>query len=373
MKNSKFIVTLIIIIVAITGIWFFGQNQGQNKKQAEEQINIGVIFPLTGGAARYGELEKKGLELALKEVNEEGVNGKKINLIYKDSKGKPKNGVGAWKNLSISEMPAVFSSISSVCSALSPLANEDKIVLMSTDCVTDSYSSADDYTFRVLTGSSKEGKRMAELLSSKDVNNVAVVYINNAYGQGVQKSFAKNFQEQDSDVIFSENFNFGDTDFQTLLTKVKSTNPDAVYMISYAAEAENILKQMKELGIEKPIYAAQPFEDYTLLENIPKLAEQVTYITPDITTQAGGEFIAKYKQEYGKRPRVNSVRTYDALHVLAKAMRNCKQITSECIKNELYKIEHKGGVGPIDFDKNGDVDLPFVVKTAKDGEFIQVN
>lgn len=373
MRTAK---TLLIVLAAIGTFALVYTLQTDNTTNKNSTITVGAIFPLSGGPARYGELEKKGLELAKDKINQNGgVKGKRLKIVYQDSKGKPKQGVSAWHQLTNTyNIPVMLSSISSVCQAVAPLANRDKITLVSTDCVTSEYSSPNDYTFRVISGSTREGKEMAQYLDQKGEEKVAILQINNAYGEGVASSFKQNFKDidQKNEITSHQTFSSGQADFQTSLTKIKTSNPDAIYLISYAAEAENILQEQKELGLEAQIYAAQPFEDRTLLENVPGLAEEVIYMTPNIRTDEGEKFIEKYKKEYGEKPRVNAVRTYDALHIIAKAMRQCEEITSDCIKQKLYDIEYKGGVGTLDFDKNGDVDLPYVIKTVKDGEFVRV-
>ena len=97
-------------------------------KKEEKVINIGAILPLTGEGAKYGDAAKKGINLAVKEINSAGgINGKSVQIIYEDSQGDPKAGVAAMQKLVITDkVSAVIGDLlSSVTLAIAPIANKN--------------------------------------------------------------------------------------------------------------------------------------------------------------------------------------------------------------------------------------------------------
>ena len=102
----------------------------------------------------------------------------------------------------------------------------------------------------------------------------------------------------------------------------------------------------------------------------------IIYFRPEISGVNSSKFIANYENRFGRKPEVNVARTYDALYVTAHVLRICDaqhDLTSECIRDELYTIhDFPGVVGTINFDEYGDVSIPYVVKTVRDGQFMRL-
>ncbi len=368
-KTILGIIVLALIIWSITSL-------SDSEPASGESIKIGAILPLTGNLARYGELETEGLEMVREEINKKGgIDGRLIEIIYEDSQAKPAQAVSAWQKLTTQDdFPVIITAISSVCQALSPLANDQKIVLMSTECAVAEYSTPDDYTFRILSSNAEEGKQMAEYLVGKNVLKIAVLQIANDYGHGLYNSFSEHYTKNGGTVVIKESYTSDQRDFRTQLTKIKELSADALYIMSYAPDAEVLIKQVDELGMELPIYAAEPFENAQLLINVGELVTGVIYLRPQISTEAGFSFADRYRERFNKEAEITPARSYDALATVVSALKACSsrdEVSSDCVKDELYKLrDFEGIIGTINFDENGDVNLPYVVKTVKDGKFV---
>ena len=116
--------------------------------QEIKPIKIGAIMPLSGAAALYGELSRKGLDLAETEINTQGgINGRPIKLIYEDDKGLPADAVTAFNKLKdIDGIKFVVSEMSSIALAIAPLANENQILQMDASATTPDYTSVGDFS-----------------------------------------------------------------------------------------------------------------------------------------------------------------------------------------------------------------------------------
>lgn len=159
MKRSLYLMLIFLLVVSF-GIL------GCEKKEAKE-IKIGVIFPLTGDAAIWGQNDKEGADLATEEINNPGgITGKKIRLIYEDSQANPGMGVSAFKKLiEVEKVPAVIGDIaSSVTLAIAPIAQEKRVVLLSPGATAPKLSEAGPYFFRIWNSDAEEGEKLQTLL-----------------------------------------------------------------------------------------------------------------------------------------------------------------------------------------------------------------
>lgn len=366
-------------ILFILAFMIFIISFGCEKKELNE-IKIGAILPLTGSGAKYGQSAKNGIELALEEINESGgINGNIIKVIYEDSKLEPKEGISAIRKfLTIEKVPAIIGAMaSSVTLAIAPIAEENKIVLLSPTSSSADITDAGDYIFRNTYSDIYEGGRMASYVYvHKKYHRVGILHINNDFGVGLSRNFTERFEELGGKVVITESYEQDATDFRSQLSKVEQTNPDAIYLVGYS-EMGTILRQAKELRIETPFFSCILFEDPKILETAGEAADGVFYAFPAYNPDSGSEHISKFVQafekKYGKKPNIYAASSYDSMKILAKAMEQ-GGFSSNGIKEALYSIKDFQGVtGKTSFDQNGDVTKPIGIKQVNNGEFVWVH
>ena len=375
MTKKQLIVGAVIVIVLAA---FAGACLDKQPTESEE-IKIGAILPLTGEAAKYGEDAKLGIDLAVEEINAAGgIKGKKIQVVYEDSQAAPSQGVAAIQKLvTVDKVPVIIGAMaSSVTLAIAPIAEENKVVLLSPASTAPQITEAGDYIFRNEVSDAYGGKAQAELTWDElGIRNVAILYINNDYGVGTIDTFKKNFESYGGNITAIEVFEQGATDFRTQLTKIKDSNPDAIFLVGYK-EVILILKQAKELGIETQILSSTMFEDPEILEKVGDLAEGVIYVyyggfDPESDEEQVETFISDLAEKYGREPGHYTAESYDAMKLISVAIEK-GGYNSEEIKNALYDIkDYQGLAGSISFDENGDVIKLVTLKTVKDGKFVK--
>jgi branched-chain amino acid transport system substrate-binding protein len=349
--------SLIVIL-----IWLSTSLVGCNKKEKAE-IDIGRLLPLTGPAASYGQSEKKGTELALEEINNAGgIQGRKIKIIYEDEKCEPKEGVSAIQKLiDIDKVPLVLgATCSTVTLAVAPIANENKVVLLSPLSSAAEITNAGPYVFRVMPSDAFQSNVLAKWISDMGYKKIGVLFINNAWGVGVKDAFVKEYQRLGGKVLGIEACNEGEKNFRTQLTKLASLNVDALFLPTMPKEGGQILKQLKELGINKRIFGADAWSVKELLDEAGAAANGIYYSVP---AQYDGpeyqEFSRKFEAKYGQKPDVNAAGAYDALKIasmtIGKVISKNLPVTGEDIKMEMEQVKgFKGATGDTTFDKNGD-------------------
>ncbi len=190
-RFSKAHTFLAIVLIALL---FCPSGCKKEEPQAKE-IKIGAILPLTGSAAPYGENAKRGIELALTEINAAGgIQGSRIRVLFEDSRTDPKEAVSALNKLySTHGVRYIIGDInSSGVLAMAPIAEKNKIILLSPGASNPKISDAGEYIFRNWHSDALEGQVDAEHAYSKmNWRTAAVLYVDAAYGVGLAETFRK--------------------------------------------------------------------------------------------------------------------------------------------------------------------------------------
>ncbi len=372
---KKYLVGIIILFCVALAIVII---MTQTKKEPEE-IRIGMVLPLTGNVAAAGEMAKRGIDLAIKEINNEGgVSGKKIIAIYEDSQGNPKDGAFAIQRLiSLYRVPAVIGEIlSSVTLAIAPIAEKNRTILISPASSNPQIREAGDYIFRIWPSDTFEGKIMANFIfGEKELNKVAVFYSTDDYGIGIKEVFIKEFNKLGGEVIIVESYNEGESDFRTQLAKIKETQSQAIYLVGHYKEMALILRQAEELSIKFQFFSVSAFEVPELLILADEAAEGVIYAVPTYDPnnkedESTRSFIYNFREMYDEIPGIIEAHSYDAMKILAYALEK-SDFSREKIKDMLYQIkEYPGITGQITFDEKGDVLKPLRIKIVKNKSFV---
>ncbi len=362
----------ILVILAIVFAFVISQT-----KKVTGEIKIGVISSLTGTVAPYGERALEGIQLAVDEINQQnGVNGKKIKLIVEDDKSSSNDAVLAFKKLiSIHRVPIIIGPVgSSQAMACVPIANEEKVVEFSPAAATPLYTETGDYTFRNRASATLEVQVMADIAyQNLGLRKVAILYINNDVGVGFYPVFKRRFESHGGNIIHIDTFEQGTTDMRTQLIKIKSIDPDGIYLIGHVMESGHVLKQAKELGIKSRFIGHLALEGPDLFKIAGDATEGVIYTASGYDPHSSNilvqNFERKYKARFNKDGDVFAATAYDAVYIVKKAI-EIGGYNSEAIKNALYSIQDFEGVsGLTSFDKNGDVVKPIFVKIIKNQEF----
>lgn len=350
---------------------FFDSLFGKKEKK-EVVIKIGAILPLTGPAGHIGKWQQNGLDLAIEQINAKGgIKGKHISIKYEDSRGDPKTGVSAFEKLSFDEdIEVMFVSLSSVSSAILPLANRRNKVVMLLAVSLPGITDNSKWAFRFNLGSDDEAKAIAEHLDKAGLKKTAVAYINDDFGVGAVNVFQESHQSSGGKVVIQEAYEKAWTDFRTILTKFKAEKPDSIYIIGYVKASVLLIKQMRELGIREPVFAnmALSVPSYIKLGGnaLEGAVFTVTRFDPDSMEPKVHEFINEYNKQFGEPPTFFSAFAYDAAFVLQEAI-NKNGLHASQIKDGLLSIRgFEGVMGELEIKENGDTKyLTRIVKVQK--------
>jgi branched-chain amino acid transport system substrate-binding protein len=188
---------------------------------------------------------------------------------------------------------------------------------------------------------------------------IAVLYESSAFGTSGADAMDRDAKKIGAEVVLKEKFETGAIDFKPLLSKVKAAQPDVIYTVSYANEAQLIMKQIKELRLDAKLFSggAAGFAIPEFIDGAKDAAEYVvsaTLWTPQLKYPGAKEFAEKYKTRYGDYPSYHGASAYAAIYVTADALGRAKNWTQDGIRDALKATDLKTAFGPVKFeDKEG--------------------
>ena len=199
---------------------------------------------------------------------------------------------------------------------------------------------------------------------------MGILSINNDFGEGMKKVFKENYQGK---IIAEEKFNQDASDFKTQLNKLSGAK--TIFLVSHLKESGLLVKQAAELKLDFNFFTdVFSVEGPDFIDIAKESAEEIVYVAPkfdiDDKNQEVSSFIEKYRTKYNEEPTYFAAQAYDAVLSLSKALENCSD--TDCVREELMKLDFNGASGKIKFDVNGDVQKPISLKTIKYGEFIKL-
>lgn len=333
-----------------------------NVAKAENEVLLGAVFAMTGPIASYGQESVNGIKMALDEVNLTPVNGKVLKVLVEDNKGEPVESANAVRKLiDINKVDIVVGSVaSSNTLASAPIAQAAKVPLLTPASTNEKVTMTGDFIFRTCFTDNFQGVVMAKFGFETLGKRKAAIIVDNSsdYSKGLQAVFKEEFNRLGGAVIQDEfTYTQKDTDFRSLLRKVKGANPDVVFLPGYYSEVGLILKQAREMGLEMPFLGGDGWDSPKLQELAGPNGIKGNYISshfsPDDTDERVQNFVKKYMERFNEKPGAMAALGYDAILVIADALRRAGSTDATSIQKALATtVGFEGVTGAITIDAN---------------------
>lgn len=343
-------------------------------------IKIGHAAPLTGGIAHLGKDNENGARLAVEEINAAGglkIGDKtvKLELVAEDDKADPKEGTLVAQKFVDAGVVAVVGHLNSgVSIPASKIYADNSITQISPSSTNPNYTNQGfKTTFRVVANDIQQGTVLATYAAeTMKAKAVAIVDDRTAYGQGLADVFERVAKEKGIKVVAREFTNDKATDFNAILTKIRGAKPDVIFWGGMDATAAPAAKQMGQLGIKAPLLAGDGVCSPKFIELAGDAAGIMTCSKAGEAVEQlakGPEFITKYKARFNQDVQVYSPYSYDAVFVIAEAMKRANSTDRAAITAAMPATNYTGVTGTISFDEKGDIKggaiSMFAVKEAK--------
>jgi branched-chain amino acid transport system substrate-binding protein len=329
---------------------------------AGAQIKIGAAEALTGNAAQYGTPIRKGLELALGEINGSGgINGQKIELLVEDEQGKKEEAITVFKKLIFQDKVLMLfgPTLSNSAQASDPVAQSAKVVVFGTSNTADGITSIGNYVFRnSVTEADILPVTLRVAAQKTGLKKVAVLYGNDdIFTKSGYDNFKKALRDLKIPVTTTETFAKGDVDFKPQLTKIKASNPEAIVLSALVAEGAPILVQARQAGITLPFIGGNGMNSPRVFELAKDSSDNLWVGSPWSVENSAAEnkrFIAAYQKAYSAVPDQFAAQAYDAMHIVAQALKKTKlsgrlEADRISLRDTLPGTQWTGATGPFKF------------------------
>ncbi len=346
------------------------------------EITLGAVHDLSGPTAIYGTSIQKGIDLAVKQINEQKFLGEGVTLkvVYEDAAGDPKQAIAAFEKLTAdANITAILGpTLSSEAKSADPIAQEAGVPVVASSNTATGITDIGDYIFRTsLPESAVVPNTVKVTTAALGLKKVAIIYGNDdAFTQSGYEVFKAALTAAGIEILTEKTFAKGDTDFSTQLTTIKSLNPDALVVSALAEEAAGIMIQARTLGIPESvrIIGGNGFNSPKLADLAGKAAEGAisgSAWNVASTFPANVAFVKAFTAEYGSAPDQFAAQAYTAAWVAALAIKNAGSVEHAAVRDALAQIkDFDTPLGSFSFDAKRDPIHEPVVLTIKDGKFV---
>jgi len=341
---------------------------------AAAEFKLVIPLPLTGKTAKFGEIMKRSYEMAAAEINASGgIKGATLALGFEDSTGKPETARAIVEKLVESKQPVIVGEYTSACAkAVAAVAEERKVPYLIVASADDAITQQNyQYVFRQNPVNAHYADAFVSFLAAVvKPKTIAILYESSAFGTSGAEAMEKDALKYGIQVVAKEKYEAGAPDFKPILSKVKSLQPEVIYMVSYVMDASLLMKQIKELRVDAKLFAggAAGFAIPEFIDNAKDAAEFVisaTLWTPQIKYKGAQEFAEKYKARYQDYPSYHGASAYAALYVLKAAMTAARDWTADGIRDGFRGVSLETVFGPVKFEnKEGYQNQNFVETLA---------
>jgi len=351
-KNVK---SIFLLLVVISVFAFMLPTQAS----AADTIKVGIVLPLTGPQAKFGEIEKQSFDMALEEINGGGgIKGKKLEFIMEDDTGRPEVGRSVVEKLITKDKVVMLGGgySSSVTFGVAGVAQQNRVpFLVNTGSADKITEQGWDYIFRLNPPVSEYASGvetfLAEVVKPKDA---VILHENSLFGTKGAKAFQKSCEKLGIKVLMTEGYEHGGIDFKPVLVKVKQLNPDLVYMISYIMDASLLMRQARELKLTPKLFVGGA-AGFTLPEfdqNAGKAANFVVSATlwhQVLPLPGAMDYFNRFKAKYNKDTEYHGAEAYAAAYVIRDVLKRAKSFSAEDIKQALSETKLMTVFGPVKF------------------------
>jgi branched-chain amino acid transport system substrate-binding protein len=320
--------TLAAVVAALT-LLGAAQSRAADPPKDPPVFKVGAILAMTGQASFIGQVMSQGMKQAVDEINAKGgVDGIKLEAEIEDHKGGGgQDGVAAMNRLvSIHHVQAVLTSFSAPTIAITPIADQQHILLVNGGAVSAKLAGMSPYLFNtrsLATDLSRVAIAYAKELGAK---KMAQIQWQNDVGDNIVQIAAPLWKASGGTIVASEAVAQGATNMDTQVAKVRASNPDVIALWMFTPEVALALKRLRDFGMKQPVIGVE----YT--ENDAKIAGAAAnnyffandYFAPSDDNPWSKQFAADYQKRYGMEPDLYGANYYEGVYIIAECIKRAR-------------------------------------------------
>lgn len=314
---------------------------------AADPIKVGLIIPLSGGNSLSGAEVLAGVTMAFEECNAAGpANGRPIEVVKEDDAGVPTTGASAAQKLIERDrvVAIIGSQTSNVAIAIGNVARKAKVPVVTSGAasseITETNTAGDPWIFRAMPGTGEQGIESAnDMVKLMKLKRIAVIYDNSSYGRLLSDSFIKAAKSLGVEVVASEHYEQGEQDFYTLLTRVRETKPDGVFIAGLIAEGASILRQANEINFKAQFYGSGGMISNSLLELAGRDASEGFAVNvmyePNTNNPVGKAFGERFQKRFKLPGNTLSGHGFDVGTIVCDAIKRAKTVDGTGVRDAI--------------------------------------
>ncbi|MDB5055043.1 MAG: extracellular ligand-binding receptor [Bacilli bacterium] len=384
-KKSKLAIGVLIVplILSACGTSSSGTSTQTPNGSKPSGYEFGLVMPMTGSSATFGNDQVKGALMGIEDLNKEGgIGGVPLKAITEDSQADPKRAITAYqKVVSLDKVSFLVTAWSSVVKAIAPMAEQDKVLTFSIGANDPKIKELGKFTRTAYPLADVDIKALAEYThNTLGKKTAAIIYIANDTGKFAAEIYKKTFEAAGGKVVAYESHEPDKLEFAAQLSKIKQAHPDVVHIQSLVGETPEIILQAREMGINALLTSYSAAENSELLKKAGKAAEGLIYtsLAPEPETNPKiQQYLDRWQKEEGRAPNgaPYTEYLYDTPYLIKAIIEQLNKTGKEVNGvNALAALNELGSVdlpltGKIIFNKDGSVSKPVYIKKIQDGQF----
>lgn len=361
-----------VLVTAVLILFVFMLTMYLNSK--DRDIVIGVAWPFSV----QDDLFKEGVELAADEINARGgINGRKVRLIQKDDEQTVTGGMTVAQSFTeVPNLTAVIGhSVSFISTAAANIYENAGIVMLSPSATAPSLTQKGyKYVFRNIPSDDEIARQLALYAARQGHRRMVIYYYDDSYGIGLANSFEDHARKAGIEIVDRFSYYADARDLNRLSEKWKALDFDGIFVAHYMPDGANFIADVAQAGISVPFFAGDAMDTPELWEVAGKAAEGTvvgTIFNAQDPREEVRSFINNFNAKYGKMPTPYAAQGYDAVNLLALAVKEAESSSPAAVAEKLRTFKSRPGVaGFHTFAENGDdIGNLVVKKVVKNGQF----
>jgi branched-chain amino acid transport system substrate-binding protein len=410
-RKSLLAVALVLLSAVLVGAGGQIAPSPAEGAAAKGEVTIGGLLPLSGDLAVYGQTVQKGIQLAIKQLNEAGGPlGMRLKVVFRDTQTDPTAlRDSAEKLVNVDKVPAIVGPMIR-SDVATPVTAPNHVVIISPSNTPTWVTTLedDDYTFRTTASDAIQGKVLGEMAWEVGYKTAAILYINDPYGGGLAQSTKEAFEAVGGKVFGMAAYDPGSVAYKMQLAELAKGDPDVLILIGYPESGIVIIRQALSDGLFDQFLFPDGMQSEQIIQDVGGNYLEGMYGTGPgaADNQSYKNYLAAYEAEYGEKPATAyTENAYDGVVVIALAMQAAgsdafKADPGKAIRDNLRKIanppgekitasvedfrkafkllsegrdiDYEGAAGSIDFDQYGDTVTPILVWKIENGTIVPV-
>ena len=328
---------------------------------AQGPIRIGASLSLTGTYAKLGKNQHEGYQLCEKDLNAKGgLLGRKVQFVVYDDQSMPATAVRLYEKLITEDkVDAIMGPYSSPVTeaAVNVTEKYKKVMVAPLAATTSIFKKGRKYIFMVISPAEIYLEGLVDMAVKRGLKTIAVVNEDTLFSKAAASGAVELAKKRGMQVVYTEAYPKGNTDFSALLTKLKAANADVLAAATYFDDAVALTRQMKELNVNPKMYGVTVGGDlpefYDTLKQNAEYIYGATQWEPSLPYPGNQEWFEAYKKEFGHDPSYHSAAGYAGCVIYAEAAKRANNLDADKVREQLLKLEMRTIFGDYKVEADG--------------------